>query len=215
SKIFNLLNNLQVLAKKQSLDFDTPGILNDVDYYRLTGISVRNFVNLFTYVTDKIRSISIKSTRTCLELFEGKDVAILVADAIYLYMDSITTLEEYGLISKMLHFLKQEGNMLSVNKFRLVIKICWIVKSINGLIKTWKMLANVFSNIQINDLQKIVEDERWFRKTTILEKIQATSRDFSRLTFLGAEKRAAIAAVDIENMEAENAVVAEDAVAEE
>ena len=63
--------------------------------------------------------------------------------------DSITTLEEYGLISKMLHFLKQEGNMLSVNKFRLVIKICWIVESVNGLIKTWKMLANVFSNTQI------------------------------------------------------------------
>jgi len=377
TEIFNLLNNFRIVAKKRSLDFDTPGALNDVDYHRLTGISARDFNNLVTYISDKIRSSSIRSVRTCLALFliklrtgmshsilsslfgiqrrtigksihsarkalmedfvpnhlglnhitrddfirlhtrdmaknlfaEGKDVAILVADGTYMYIekssnysfqrrsfsmhkgrplvkpmmivsttgyildvfgpyfadgknndanilnslmkkrgslllewlwpedvmvvdrgfrDSITTLEEYGLIPKMPHFLEigKQHNTMSANESRIVTKIRWIVESVNGLIKTWKMLANVFPNTQIpyigdyvrivsalcnayrpprvqvtsphdeiiaqrmlalsrkpNDLQKKVEDKRWLRKTTIWEKIEATSiRDFPRLT---------------------------------
>jgi len=126
------------------------------------------------------------------------------------------------------HFLEvgKQHNTMSANESRLVTKIRWIVESVNGLIKTWKMLTNVFPNTQIpyigdyvrivsalcnayrsprvqvtsphdeiiaqrmlalskkpNDLQKKVEDKRWLRKTTIWEKIEATSiRDFPRLT---------------------------------
>jgi len=67
------------------------------------------------------------------------------------FRDSITTLEEYGLIPKMLHFLEvgKQHNTMSANKSRLVTKIRWIVESVNGLIKTWKMLTNVFPNTQI------------------------------------------------------------------
>jgi len=67
------------------------------------------------------------------------------------FRDSITTLEEYGLIPKMPHFLEvgKQHNTMSANESRLVTKIRWIVESVNGLIKTWKMLANVFPNTQI------------------------------------------------------------------
>lgn len=67
------------------------------------------------------------------------------------FRDSLETLEEYGLVPKMPHFLR-EGRQHSIedaNESRLVTKIRWVVESVNGLIKSWKMLTQVFPNSQI------------------------------------------------------------------
>jgi hypothetical protein len=48
---------------------------------------------------------------------------------------------------------------LSANEFRLVTAIRWVVEAMNGLLKTWKMLAQVIPNSQtpyIDDFVRIV-----------------------------------------------------------
>jgi len=76
------------------------------------------------------------------------------------FRDVIMTLEEYGLIPKMPNFLQgSQHDTLSANESRLVTAIRWVVEAVNGLLKTWKMLAHVIPNSQIpyiNDFVRIV-----------------------------------------------------------
>lgn len=67
------------------------------------------------------------------------------------FRDSIITFKEHGLLPKMPHFLDKEKqhDTKSASESRLVTKIRWVVESVNGLIKSWKMLANVILNSNI------------------------------------------------------------------
>lgn len=49
------------------------------------------------------------------------------------------------------HFLEKgtQHSSLETNESRLVTKIRWVVEAVNGLIKTWKTLDQVFPNSQI------------------------------------------------------------------
>jgi len=67
------------------------------------------------------------------------------------FRDSIATLEEYGLIPVMPRFLESgsQNDTASANESRLVTKIRWVVESVNGLVKQWKMFSQVMPNSQI------------------------------------------------------------------
>jgi len=67
------------------------------------------------------------------------------------FRDSLNLLADFGFVSKMPHFF-QKGSQHSTteaNESRLVTKVRWVVEAINGLIKTWKALSDVFPNSQI------------------------------------------------------------------
>lgn len=74
---------------------------------------------------------------------------VLVVDRSF--RDSLDLLENLRFVSKIPHFL-QKGSQYSTNEMnesRLVTKVQWVVKAVNGLIKTWKALRDVFPNNQI------------------------------------------------------------------
>lgn len=66
SEVTELLNHLRSYARRDLLDFNTPGTLSDIDYHRLTGISEADFNDLFNYVKPYIRNTSARSARCCL-----------------------------------------------------------------------------------------------------------------------------------------------------
>lgn len=94
-----------------------------------------------------LNSLITQKTSSLLEWLWPED--ILVVDRGF--RDSIETLEEYNLIPKMPAFLKKgsQHDALTANESRLVTKIRWVVESVNGLLKQWKMLAQVVPNTQI------------------------------------------------------------------
>ncbi|KYN41542.1 hypothetical protein ALC56_04049 [Trachymyrmex septentrionalis] len=130
-----------------------------------TKIFVPNRLDL-NYIT-KENFLQLQTRNMVKALFtEGKDVAILVADGIYIYREKNSNYS-FQRRSFSMHkgrrMVMKQHDATSANKFRLVTKIRWIVEFVNGLIKT-------------NNLQKIVEDEK------------ATSiRDFPRLTLQEAD----------------------------
>lgn len=67
------------------------------------------------------------------------------------FRDSLDTLQEYNLVPKMPSLLRSGSQLdtLSANESRLVTKIRWVVESVNGMIKQWKMLGQVIPNTQI------------------------------------------------------------------
>ncbi|CAH2092630.1 unnamed protein product [Euphydryas editha] len=69
SDIKQLLEELRAFALKAGLDFDTPGLLNDDDYWILTGLRMKDFNELYTIVKDKMRNTHIRSIRTSLAVF--------------------------------------------------------------------------------------------------------------------------------------------------
>ncbi|XP_052090260.1 uncharacterized protein LOC127726916 [Mytilus californianus] len=79
------------------------------------------------------------------EWFETNDVVVVDRG----FRDSIDLLEEFGIQIKMPSFLKRNEKQLSVedgNTTRLVTKIRWVVESVNGRIKQWRLLDKVLPN---------------------------------------------------------------------
>jgi len=68
AEIIDLLNSLHVYMQRGCLDFENRGALDDLDYYRLTGISSANFDKLFSCISSEIRNTSARSARTCLAI---------------------------------------------------------------------------------------------------------------------------------------------------
>lgn len=58
-----------MLAHKRFIDFDAPGALNDLDYYRLTVISEADFSIMLPYIKKKVRNTTGRSAKTCIIIF--------------------------------------------------------------------------------------------------------------------------------------------------
>ncbi|VDI44871.1 Hypothetical predicted protein [Mytilus galloprovincialis] len=79
------------------------------------------------------------------EWFDKDDVVVVDRG----FRDSIDLLEEFGIQTKMPSFLKRNEKQLSVedgNTTRLVTKVRWVVESVNGRIKQWRLLDKVLPN---------------------------------------------------------------------
>lgn len=74
------------------------------------------------------------------------------------FRDSLEMLEELGFVSKMPNFLEKKAQHTSdeANQSRLVTNIRWVVEAVNGLLKQWKALNQVFPNSQIPFLGQYV-----------------------------------------------------------
>lgn len=68
-EIKELFDGLRKIGARRGLDFDTPGVLKEDDYWRLTGVHIRDFNTILEIIQHGLRTSSNRSTRTSLAIF--------------------------------------------------------------------------------------------------------------------------------------------------
>ena len=127
--------------------FLKPMMLVATDGYILTALGpyLVDGKNSDAKITEQMLNSNVEDIT---DWFEEDDVMVVDRG----FRDAVDILKDFGINAQMPHFLnkpQKQHTSEEANESRLVTKVRWVVESVNGRIKKWKVLSNILPNSQI------------------------------------------------------------------